>query len=94
MVCKIIGGLAALILTLTTIASLVGVYRTHLLPGGLTFGSLEGSVALAVLVLSLIAWVKTVHKMCPCGCATGCGCGAMCSGCGKPSADCGCGNSR
>lgn len=87
-VCKILGILATLVLTLTTVAALVGVYRTHVLPGGMSFGTPEGSLALLVLVLSAAIWVKMVWKMCPCPSLKGCG---GCGPCSCPPGHCTCG---
>ncbi len=80
-VCKIVAGLVALVLTLTTIAAVIGVYMTHVSPAGWVFGSTAGSVALVTFILSLMAWFKVVKKMCPCG--KGCGSGSSCCDSGK-----------
>ncbi len=95
-VCKIVAGLVALVLTLTTIAAVIGVYMTHVSPAGWVFGSTAGSVALVTFILSLMAWFKVVKKMCPCsskGCGSGCGCGGGSCDCGDGGKCPGCGKS-
>jgi hypothetical protein len=67
-------GLVALVLTLTTIASIIGVYQAHMSAAGMVFGSLNGSVAILTLVVSLVAWVKVVKKLCPCNSSSGSTC--------------------
>lgn len=90
--CKIIAGLVALVFTLTSVAAFVGVYVTHVTVDGWSFGTLNGSVALATLIVSLAAWLKTVKKLCPCNSKGGCGCGDArgggCPGCGRDSCQC------
>ena len=86
--CKLFGAVVALLLTLTTIAALVGVWVTHFTESGMLFGSLNGSVALITLIISLMACIKVAKKMCPCA-KGACG-GGSCGGCpcGKAGCDC------
>lgn len=85
--CKLFGAVVALLLTLTTIAALVGVWVTHFTESGMLFGSLNGSIALITLIISLMAWLKVVKKMCPCGKG---GCCDMGGGCGSGKGGCDC----
>ncbi len=78
-VCKTIAALVTLLLTLTTIASAIGVYVNHVGDSGWMFGSMAGSVALITFVVSLVAWFKVFKKMCPCG--KGGGGDASCGSC-------------
>ena len=94
-VCKAVSAVVALLLTLTTIAAVIGVWNTHhTATGAWVFGTTAGSVALVTFILSLMAWKKVVGKMCPCrskACGTGCGCGTgggVCPGCGKMPCKC------
>jgi hypothetical protein len=81
--CKAILGIVALFLTATTIAALLGVYNAHMTADGFVFGALNGSASLATFILSLVAWLKVVKKMCPCKSACG-----MCPGCGTKPCSC------
>jgi hypothetical protein len=77
-VCKICGGIVTLVLLLATIAAFLGVWVTHSTPAGWVFGTTAGSLALGVLILSIVALHKTFHKMCGCGSKGGCGAGCDC----------------
>lgn len=93
--CRIVAGIITLILTLTTVVAVVGVYMTHVTPTGYVFGTVEASFALVTLILSLMAWYKVYKKMCPCsmgGAAAGCHCGGAACDCGDGKGDCGHGN--
>ena len=82
--CKVLCGIVALLLTLTTIAAALGVYHAHLGPDGTwMFGTLAGSVSLFTFIVSMVAWLKIVKKMCPCGSK-----GGMCPGCGQSPCKC------
>ncbi len=88
--CKFIVGIVALLTTITTIATLIGVYNTHMTAEGWMFGTLNGSLAIIALLLSVMCWLKLVKKMCPCGkgsCAGG-SCGGGCPGCGNDPCTC------
>lgn len=82
--CKALIGIVALLTTFTTIAALVGVYSTHMTADGLRFGTVDGSLAIVALLVSMMCWLKLVKKLCPCGKA----CGADCGACGTDK--CGC----
>ncbi|TSC57726.1 MAG: hypothetical protein Greene041619_971 [Candidatus Peregrinibacteria bacterium Greene0416_19] len=75
--CKTIGSLVLLVLTLAAVAALIGVVHTHYVLGSWVFGSMDGSVALITLIVSLLAGYKLMKKMCGCGC-----CGSLCTKCG------------
>ena len=80
--------IVALLTTVTTIATLIGVYMTHITPEGWMFGSLNGSVAVIAFLASIMCWLKLVKKMCPCGSKGACGAGGMCPGCGHSPCTC------
>ncbi len=84
--CKVVAGVFALLSTLTTLAMLMAVYRTHVMPtGGLMFGSPEGSLAVIAFAASAALWLKVVCKLCPCGSKGMCGAGACDKGaCAMP----------
>ena len=48
----------AVLLFLTTLASLLGVYQTHFVGGSMQFGSTSGSLAIIAFVASALAWGK------------------------------------
>lgn len=80
--CKAVKAVAALLMTLATVGAFVAVWRTHVVAGGLVFGTMDGSLALLTFMVGLTFWTKMVGKMCPCNkggcgssCASGCGCG-------------------
>ena len=83
--CKVVVGIVALLTTVTTIATLIGVYQTHVTAEGWMFGSPNGSLAVIAFVVSIMCWVKLVKKMCPCGSKGSCG---GCSGCGQSPCVC------
>ncbi len=85
-VCKTLKGLVALLLTLTSIAAFIGVWKTHYVGGAWVFGTQEGSLALLVFIASITLWVKMVTKMCPCHKMMG---GGMCPKCGNGPCTCG-----
>ena len=90
--CTIIKGICALLVTLLTIAALVGVYKTHMTADGWEFSTLNASVAILASVFSLKVWLHLVKSMCPCNrmmCKDGsCSSGGMCPGCGKSPCMC------
>lgn len=63
MVCSYV---ATAFLGLATIASLLGVYKSHFLSSGLAFGTVNGSLALLAFVAALVTFVKSAHHCCPC----------------------------
>ncbi len=48
----------AILLFLTSIAALIGVYETHVVSGGVQFGSTSGSLAILAFTVSIMAWGK------------------------------------
>ena len=53
------------LLLLASVASLIGVYKSHFLSSGATFGTTSGSLALIAFVLSVTLWKKSM--CCCCG---------------------------
>lgn len=82
-VCKLFTGLALLVTTLTTIATAMGVFMTHVTPEGWMFGTLNGSLAIVAFLVSVMCWLKLVKKLCPCGKM-----GGACPGCGTEPCSC------
>lgn len=64
--CGIANYVALVLLAIGTIATVIGVYKAHLLPAGATFGTSNGSLSLIAFVLAVTLLKKTF-----CGC---CGC--------------------
>lgn len=54
----IVKWIVALALFLVTIASLVGIYQTHIVAGGAQFGSTSGSLAILAFTVSVVAWTR------------------------------------
>ena len=63
--CTWVSFIVAILVLLSSVASLVGVYKAHFLVGGATFGTTNGSLALIALVANL-AFLKKVMSCCPC----------------------------
>jgi ABC-type nickel/cobalt efflux system permease component RcnA len=80
--CKGITAVVTLLLTVVAIASLLGVYNTHMTAEGWMFGTLNGSVAIIAFTAAIMCWIKLVKKMCPCGKS------GMCPGCGHNPCTC------
>ena len=80
--CKAVKIIVTLLLTATTLATLLGVWKTHSTPSGWMFGTMEGSLAILAFVLSVTIWVKMVKCLCPCSK------GGMCPGCGQDPCVC------
>ena len=53
----------AILLFLTSVASLIGIYQTHVVNGGIQFGSTSGSLAILAFTASIMCWGK---KMASC----------------------------
>lgn len=64
--CKITGMLVFGLLMLTTLASLLGVYKSHFISTGTQFGSTSGSLALIAFAINVTFLIKTMAKCCPC----------------------------
>ena len=56
--CVIVKWVVALALFLVSIASLVGIYQTHVVAGGAQFGSTSGSLAILAFTASVFAWTR------------------------------------
>ncbi|MDD4628589.1 MAG: hypothetical protein PHE68_04330 [Candidatus Peribacteraceae bacterium] len=65
--CAAMNWIVCLVLFLTTLASLAGVYQVLFGGGGATFGSSNGSLALIALAINLMLWSKTMCR-CLCSC--------------------------
>ena len=64
-VCNIVTWVGMVLLALTTIAALVGVYKAHMLTGGAAFGTTNGSLSLLALAVNLAFFMKMMAH-CPC----------------------------
>ena len=60
--CVVVKWVVALALSLVTIASLVGIYQTHIVAGGAPFGSTSGSLAILAFVASVVGWTRQMTK--------------------------------
>ena len=86
--CKFLVAIVALLTTVTTIATLIGVYMTHVTIDGWKFGTMDGSLAVVAFVVSMMCWLKLVKKLCPCNKMGGSSCGGGCPGCGNDPCSC------
>ena len=78
-VCKVVMIILGVIVLLSTIVSLIGVYKAHLPIGtlggvftgadGFSFGSTSGSLSLIALALNIVLMKKCMNA-CPCQCNT------------------------
>lgn len=68
--CAIVGKLCLLLLTLTEIATLVGVYTTHFGTGGASFGSTTASLSIIALAINTTVWMKMGMMHCSGDCMT------------------------
>jgi len=83
--CKIAKGVVCLLLLLAAIAAFIGVWKTHFLPEGMVFGTVQGSAALLTFVVALVAKWKVCKGMCPCN---SCGSCNTCAKCGHDPCTC------
>lgn len=81
--CKALVAIVAIVTTATTVAALIGVYMKHVTTDGWVFGTMEGSLAIVALIVSVMCWLKLVKKLCPCSKS-----GSVCSGCGHSPCSC------
>ena len=64
--CKVCKWVVAILLLLTSIAALVGVYQTHVITGSdssrvvIQFGSTSGSLAIIAFVVAVVSWGKQI----------------------------------
>ncbi len=56
--CLLSKWIVAVLLLLTSLASLFGVYQTHMVSDGIQFGGSAGSLAIIAFVVSVMAWSK------------------------------------
>lgn len=64
--CAVVQWLTTLLLFCSSVASFLGVIRTHFPPSGLNFSSPQGGVYLLVFCVSLFLWSKAMKKCCGC----------------------------
>lgn len=64
-VCMVITWIIAILVLLAAVASILGVYKAHVLAGGATFGTTNGSLSLIALAVNLAFLVKMM-AYCPC----------------------------
>lgn len=64
-VCSVVHWVIAVIILLSAIASVIGVYKAHFLAGGATFGTTNGSLSIMAMVVSL-AFLAKMMMYCPC----------------------------
>lgn len=83
--CKFVVVIVALLTTITTVATFIGVWQTHMTAEGWSFGTTNGSLAVIAFVASIMCWLKLVKKICPCGKGS---CGGACSSCGTDPCSC------
>lgn len=65
--CTVIRWVVTVILSLTSLAALIGAYKAHVLAGGATFGTTSGSLSLLALSVTLALWAKCAVCCCGCG---------------------------
>jgi hypothetical protein len=65
--CETLSVVMTALATICTLAALAGLYKAHVLSGGLTFGTSTGSLSIVALVFSLYLLKKTCDStMCDC----------------------------
>ncbi|TSC80459.1 MAG: hypothetical protein G01um101425_113 [Candidatus Peregrinibacteria bacterium Gr01-1014_25] len=67
--CSVVAWVANLLLFLATLAALIGVYKTHFPPSGMTFTSPQGAIYLVAFCFSLMFWTRQMYMCCGCGSA-------------------------
>jgi len=67
--CSVVGWLVCLLLFLTSLAALMGVYKAHFLSSGAVFGTTSGSLAILAFSVTVVFWMKCM--VCCCGCGKG-----------------------
>jgi hypothetical protein len=65
--CSVTFVILSVLAVIAAIAALIGVYKSHFLSTGLTFGTLNDSASLIALVLTL-KFVSKLSKGCSCQC--------------------------
>ena len=64
------GKVMMLILTLTQLAALLAVYKTHFGTGGATFGSTTASLSVMALAINTAVWTKYGQMHCGGSCSS------------------------
>ena len=64
--CKFIQWIVCLLLFIGAVASIVGVYKAHVVDGVTTFGTTPGSMALIAFAITITVWLKMMKECCPC----------------------------
>ncbi len=80
MACKVVAVVVFILMALLAVASLLGVWMTHMGPTGLQFGTPEASLSIIAAAIALMLAKKMMCKMCPCGKKACCG-----ESCDKPA---------
>ncbi len=62
--CAIVCKLLMLLVLITEIAAIVGVYNAHLATGGMTFGSTTGSLSILALAINSMVLLKFGQMHC------------------------------
>ncbi len=75
--CKIASVVFAVVYAAVAIIAVMSLYRLHAVAKEMFFGATETSIASLALIVSMMAFMKTMKKICPC-CAKGCGTGSDC----------------
>ncbi len=57
---------SAILLFMVMLFSLVGVYKAHVLGGGMTFSTSEGALYIIAFCLSLTLWTRQMTLCCGC----------------------------
>jgi hypothetical protein len=65
--CTIVNMIVGVVAVLISIAALVGVWKSHVLSSGMTFGTTSGSLSIMALAISLFL-VKKAMSGCWCQC--------------------------
>jgi uncharacterized membrane protein YkgB len=70
--CTILNLVVGVVAALVSLAALVGVWKSHVLSSGLTFGTTSGSLSIMALALSLFLLKKAMAAcFCQCGLPAG-----------------------
>ena len=66
--CAIIGKVMMILLTLTEIAAIIAVYKTHFGTGGASFGATTSSLSIVALAINTAVWTKYGQMHCEGNC--------------------------
>ena len=64
--CLLLAWVSAILLFMTALLSLVGVYKAHILRGGMTFSTAEGALYIIAFCISLTLWTRQMTVCCGC----------------------------